>query len=106
MNRISTLEGKTMLVKNMKVVILADPFPKNYVPITAACILSHNPNVTLKSFPYHTTSLKYPEPYSRTKNVSILKPGTERVQALTDISRSGYVVIAMKPVQIRPVVYN
>jgi len=37
------------------------------------------------------------------------KPVVERVQALTDISRSGYVVIATKPVhrlQIRPIAHN
>jgi len=40
---------------------------------------------------------------------TILKPGIERVQALADISRSGYVVIVTKPVhrlQIRPIVHN
>jgi len=39
----------------------------------------------------------------------ILKPGIERVQALADMSRSGYVVIATKPVhrlQICPIVHN
>ena len=38
-----------------------------------------------------------------------MTPGIERVQALADIPRSGYVVIATKPVhrlQIRPIVYN
>jgi len=38
-----------------------------------------------------------------------VKPGTERVQALADISRSRYVAIAMQPVhrlQIRPIVHN
>jgi len=38
-----------------------------------------------------------------------LEPGVEPVQALTDISRSGYVVIATKPVhrlQIRSIVHN
>jgi len=37
------------------------------------------------------------------------KPGTEWVQALADISHSGYVVTATKPVhwlQIRPIVHN
>ena len=37
------------------------------------------------------------------------KPGIERVQALADISRSRYVVIATKHVhrlQIRPIVHN
>jgi len=37
------------------------------------------------------------------------KPGIEQVQALTDISRSRYVAIAMQPVhhmQIRPTVHN
>ena len=38
-----------------------------------------------------------------------IKPGIERVQALADILRSGYVVIATKPVhqlQMRPIVHN
>jgi len=38
-----------------------------------------------------------------------MKPGLQRVQALADISCSGYVVIATKPVhrlQIRPIVHN
>jgi len=41
--------------------------------------------------------------------VTITKPGIERVQALDDISRSGYVVIATKPVhrlQIHPIVHK
>jgi len=38
-----------------------------------------------------------------------LQPAIERVQALADILRSGYVVIATKPVhrlKIRPIVHN
>jgi len=44
-----------------------------------------------------------------TETLTIVIPGIERVQALADISRSGYVVIATKPVhrsQIRPIVHN
>jgi len=39
----------------------------------------------------------------------IVKTGIERVQAVAEISHSGYVVIATKAVhrfQIRPIVYN
>ena len=41
--------------------------------------------------------------------MSLIKTCIERVQALADISRSRYVVIATKPVhrlQIRPIVHN
>jgi len=44
-----------------------------------------------------------------TTTLTVTKPGRQRVQALADISRSGYVVIATKPVhrlQIRPTVHN
>jgi len=40
---------------------------------------------------------------------SLFKPGIDRVQALADISRSRYVLIATKPVhrlQILPVAHN
>jgi len=40
---------------------------------------------------------------------TISKSGIERVQALADISRSGYVVIVTKPIhrlQIPPLVHN
>jgi len=42
-------------------------------------------------------------------NGPINEPGIDRVQALADVSRSVYVVIATKPVhrlQIRPIVHN
>jgi len=41
--------------------------------------------------------------------MTVLQPGIERVQALADISRSRYVVIATKPVHrlhIRPTVHR
>ena len=44
-----------------------------------------------------------------TRNQKQKKPGVEWVQALTDISRSGYIGTARKPVhrlQIRPIVHN
>ena len=44
-----------------------------------------------------------------TTDLRQIKPGTERVQALADISRSRYVVTATKPVrrlQIRPIVHK
>jgi len=43
------------------------------------------------------------------ESVTQLQPGIERVQALADMSRLRYVVIATKPVhllQIRPIVHN
>ena len=96
----------TLTVQNLMICSLVYNLQRlspNFAIIATQKFLTFLLTITDKETAANTT------PSSRSSGSNNFKPGTERLQALADISRSRYVVIATKPVhrlQIRQTVHN